>query len=79
MTKTTRMYSLANGRPKWLLVSTLKDALQEDARKECLDEWEHIGTTRDLCLTGEQDHNLQAVDMKSPSVTGCVTLLAGAR
>ena len=41
----------------------LKDALQEDARREGLDEWEHIGTSRDLRLTGEQKHNSQAVDM----------------
>jgi hypothetical protein len=45
-----------NGRPEWL--EELKDA-----RREGLDEWEHIGTSRDLRLTGEQKHNSQAVDM----------------
>ena len=60
-TKLTRVYSLTNGRPEWL--QELKDALQEDARREGLDEWEHIGTSRDLRLTGEQKHNSQAVDM----------------
>ena len=39
------------------------DALQEDARREHLKEWEHIGTSRDLRLTGEQKRNSQAVDM----------------
>jgi hypothetical protein len=52
---------LSNGRQQWL--QKLKDALQEDARKEGLGEWEHIGTSRDLRLTGEQRHNSQAVDM----------------
>jgi hypothetical protein len=60
-TMLTRMYVLTNGRPWWL--SKLKHALQEDARKEGLDEWEHIVTTRDLHLTSEQRHNSQAVDM----------------
>lgn len=60
-TKLTRVYSMTNGRPEWL--QELKDALQEDARREGLDEWEHIGTSRDLRLTGEQKHNSQAVDM----------------
>ena len=60
-TKLTRVYMLTNGRPEWL--RELKDALQEDARREGLDEWENIGTSRDLRLTGEQKHNSQAVDM----------------
>ena len=60
-TKLTRVYTLTNGRPEWL--EELKDALQEDARKEGLDEWKHIGTSRDLNMTGEQKHNSQAVDM----------------
>ena len=60
-TKLTRVYSMTNGRPEWL--QELKNALQEDARKEGLDEWEHIGTSRDLRLTREQKHNSQAVDM----------------
>lgn len=57
----TRVYVLTNGRPEWL--RELKDALQEDARREGLNEWEHIGTSRDLRLTGEQKHNSQALDM----------------
>ncbi len=60
-TELTRVYILTNGRPEWL--RELKDALQEDARRERLSEWEHIGTSRDLRLTGEQKHNSQAVDM----------------
>jgi hypothetical protein len=60
-TKLTRVYTLTNGRPEWL--RDLKDALQEDARREGLDEWEHIGTSRDLRLTGEQKHNSPAMDM----------------
>jgi hypothetical protein len=63
-TTLTRVYVLTNGRPWWL--QQLKDALQEDARREYglgLDKWEHIGTTRDLQLTREQRHNSQAVDM----------------
>jgi hypothetical protein len=60
-TKLTRVYSMTNGRPEWL--EELKVALQEDARREGLAEWEHIGTSRDLRLTGEQKHNSQAVDM----------------
>jgi hypothetical protein len=60
-TKLTRVYVLTNGRPEWL--QELKDALQEDARRERMHEWEHIGTSRDLRLTGEQRHNSQAVDM----------------
>ncbi|KAF8496238.1 hypothetical protein F5888DRAFT_1794754 [Russula emetica] len=60
-TKLTRVYVLTNGRPEWL--RELKDALQEDARRERLNEWEHIGTSRDLRLTGEQKHNSQALDM----------------
>jgi hypothetical protein len=57
----TRVYVLTNGRPEWL--QELKNALQEDARIEGMDEWEHIGTSRDLRLTREQRHNSQAVDM----------------
>ena len=56
-TKLTRMYSLTNGRPEWL--RELKGAPQEDARRG-------VGPYRDshdLRLTGEQKHNLQAVDM----------------
>lgn len=60
-TKLTRVYTLTNGRPEWL--RELKDALQEDARREGLDEWEQIGTSRDLRLTGEQKHNSPAMDM----------------
>ncbi|KAH9012602.1 hypothetical protein EDB83DRAFT_2233677 [Lactarius deliciosus] len=56
-----RVYMLTNGRPKWL--AELKEALQKDARSEGLDEWTHIGTSRDLRLTREQQHNAQAVDM----------------
>ncbi|KAH9958799.1 hypothetical protein BGW80DRAFT_1465121 [Lactifluus volemus] len=51
----------ADGRPEWL--QELKNALQEDARTQGMDEWEHIGTSRDLRLTREQRHNSQAVDM----------------
>jgi len=60
-TKLKRVYVLTNGRPEWL--RELGDALQEDARREHLKEWEHIGTSRDLRLTGEQKHNSQALDM----------------
>ena len=60
-TNLTRVYVLTNGRPEWL--QELKDALQEDARRERLKEWQHIGTSRDLRLTGEQKHNSQALDM----------------
>jgi len=60
-TKLTRVYVLTNGKPEWL--RELEDALQEDARRERLNEWEHVGTSRDLRLTGEQKHNSQAVDM----------------
>ena len=60
-TNLTRIYVLTNGRPEWL--RELKDALQEDARREHMNEWEHIGTSRDLRLTGEQKHNSQALDM----------------
>jgi hypothetical protein len=60
-TTLTRVYVLTNGRPQWL--QQLKHALQEDARQEGLEEWEHIGTSRDLWLTGEQRHNSQAMDM----------------
>jgi len=52
---------LTNGRPDWL--QKLKFALQEDARRERLDEWERIGTSQDLRLTVEQRHNSHAVDM----------------
>ncbi|KAI0245903.1 hypothetical protein BJV78DRAFT_1136456 [Lactifluus subvellereus] len=57
----TRVYVLTNGPPKWL--QKLKHSLQEDARKEGVEEWEQLGTSRDLRLTGEQRHNSQAVDM----------------
>ena len=61
-TTLTRVYVLTNGRPEWL--QELKNALQEDARtQQGMDEWEHIGTNRDLRLTREQRHNSQAVDM----------------
>ncbi|KAH9966164.1 hypothetical protein BGW80DRAFT_1230443 [Lactifluus volemus] len=60
-TTLTRVYVLTNGRPDWL--QELKNALQEDARIQGMDEWEHIGTSRDLRLTREQRHNSQAVDM----------------
>lgn len=60
-TKLTRVYVMTNGKPEWL--RELKDALQEDARRLRLREWEHIGTSRDLRLTGEQKHNSQAADM----------------
>jgi hypothetical protein len=56
-----RVYVLTNGRPEWL--QELKNILQEDARIQGMDEWEHIGTSRDLQLAREQRHNLQAVDM----------------
>ena len=61
MSRLTRVYALTNGRPEWL--KGLKEALQADARREGLEEWEHIGTSRDLRLTKEQNHNKQAVDM----------------
>jgi hypothetical protein len=60
-TKLTRVYLLTNGRPEWL--EELKNALQEDATREGLDGWERLGTGQDLRLTGEQKHNLLAVDM----------------
>ncbi|KAI9453286.1 hypothetical protein F5148DRAFT_1233692 [Russula earlei] len=60
-TSLTRVYVMTNGKPDWL--RELKDALQEDARREGLDEWDHIGTSRDLRLTREQRHNSQALDM----------------
>jgi len=60
-TRLTRVYMMTNGRPKW--VRELKDALQEDARREGMGEWEHIGTSRDLRLTREQRHNSQALDI----------------
>ncbi|KAH9960233.1 hypothetical protein BGW80DRAFT_1464419 [Lactifluus volemus] len=56
-----RVYMLTNGRPEWL--QELKNVLQEDAWIQGMDEWEHIGTSRDLQLAREQQHNLQAVDM----------------
>jgi hypothetical protein len=56
-----RVYVLTNGRPEWL--ARLKEALQADARSSGLEEWAHIGTSRDLRLTREQQHNAQAVDM----------------
>jgi hypothetical protein len=37
--------------------------LQEDATREGLDEWEHLGTGQDLRLTGKQKHNSQAVNI----------------
>jgi hypothetical protein len=53
---------LTNGRPEWL--RELKDALQEDARRERLNEQENIGASHDLRrLTREQKHNSQALDM----------------
>jgi hypothetical protein len=55
------VYVLTNGPAKWL--QKLKDSLQEDARKEGVEEWKHIVTSRDLRLTGEQRRNSQAVDM----------------
>jgi hypothetical protein len=60
-TKLTRVYLLTNRRPEWL--EKLKDTLQEDATREGLDEWEHIGTGQDLRPTRKQKHNSQAVDM----------------
>ncbi|KAI9432216.1 hypothetical protein H4582DRAFT_1122671 [Lactarius indigo] len=60
-TPLSRVYVLTNGRPEWL--AELKEALQKDARSEGLDEWTHIGTSRDLRLTREQQHNAQAMDM----------------
>ncbi|KAI0245909.1 hypothetical protein BJV78DRAFT_229049 [Lactifluus subvellereus] len=60
-TRLTRLYVLTNGRADW--VQELRFALQEDARREGLDEWERIGTSRDLRLTVEQRHNSHAVDM----------------
>jgi hypothetical protein len=56
-----RVYVLTNGRPEWL--AELKEALQADARSSGLEEWAHIGTSRDLRLTREQLHNAQAMDM----------------
>ena len=60
-TSLERVYVLTNGRPEWL--AELKDALQADARELGLEEWTHIGTSRDLHLTREQRHNAQAMDM----------------
>jgi hypothetical protein len=60
-TPLSRVYVLTNGRPEWL--AELKAALQADARASGLDEWMHIGTSRDLRLTKEQQHNAQAMDM----------------
>ncbi len=60
-TPLSRVYVLTNGRPQWL--AELKEALQADARSSGLDEWAHIGTSRDLRLTREQQHNAQAMDM----------------
>jgi hypothetical protein len=60
-TKLTRVYLLTNRRPEWL--EKLKDTLQEDSTRKGLDEWEHIGTGRDLRLTRKQKQNSQAVDM----------------
>ena len=57
----SRVYVLTNGRPEWL--AELKEALQADARASGLEEWIHIGTSRDLRLTKEQQHNAQAMDM----------------
>ena len=57
----SRVYVLTNGRPEWL--AELKEALQADARASGLAEWTHIGTSRDLRLTREQQHNAQAMDM----------------
>jgi hypothetical protein len=60
-TPLSRVYVLTNGRPEWL--AELKDALQADARESGFDAWTHIGTSRDLRLTREQKHNVQAMDM----------------
>ncbi|KAI0291368.1 hypothetical protein B0F90DRAFT_1777336 [Multifurca ochricompacta] len=60
-TQLRRVYVLTNGKPEWL--EKLKEALQEDAKKGGMPVWEHIGTSRDLVLTGEQKHNSQAMDM----------------
>ncbi|KAH9052835.1 hypothetical protein EDB87DRAFT_1691372 [Lactarius vividus] len=60
-TPLSRVYVLTNGRPEWL--AELKEALQKDTRDEGLEEWTHIGTSRDLRLTREQQHNSQAMDM----------------
>ena len=57
----SRVYVLTNGRPEWL--AELKEALQADARASGLEEWIHIGTSRDLRLTKEQQRNSQAMDM----------------
>ncbi|KAI0245907.1 hypothetical protein BJV78DRAFT_1259087 [Lactifluus subvellereus] len=48
-----RVYVLTDGRPWWL--QKLKDSLQEDARKEGVEEWEHIVTSRDFRLTVLED------------------------
>ncbi|KAH9960225.1 hypothetical protein BGW80DRAFT_1256287 [Lactifluus volemus] len=61
MTTLRRAYVLTNGRPEWL--QELKHVLQEDAQRQGMDEWEHIGTSRDLRLAREQRHNFQVVDM----------------
>jgi hypothetical protein len=60
-TPLSRVYVLTNGRQEWL--AELKDALQADARGWGLEEWTHIGTSRDLRLTREQQHNAHAMDM----------------
>ena len=60
-TPLSRVYVLTNGRPEWL--AELKDALQEDARASGLHAWTHIGTSRDLRFTREQQHSAQALDM----------------
>jgi len=52
---------LTNGRPEWL--SELKDALQADAQWSGLEEWTHIGMSRDLPLAPSQQYNGQAMDM----------------
>ncbi|KAI0284066.1 hypothetical protein BC826DRAFT_1109927 [Russula brevipes] len=56
-TRLSRAYVLTNGRSEWLEV--LKDVLQDGG----LDTWVHIGTSRDLNMTKEQQHNAQAMDM----------------
>jgi len=60
-TMLTRLYVMTNGGPKWL--QELKVALQEDAERGHLGQWEQITTSRDLRLTREQRHNGQAIDM----------------
>jgi hypothetical protein len=60
-TPLSRVYVLTNGRPEWL--AGLKDALQADARWWGHEEWTHIGTSRDLRLTREQQHNAHAMEV----------------